>query len=111
MHFTNWSSYVSKVRDEVEAHLDPASGIDKSWRRNASLAWVKLAFEGAVESTAVTGESTKVDTVAKYLAVYGDAATAYNDLRPFVERLNAKEREVLLGRLHSASSDVRFRDD
>jgi N-terminal acetyltransferase B complex non-catalytic subunit len=106
------NSSESKVRTEIEAHLDPGSGIDKSWRRNASLAWVKVAFKDTSTFTiAMTTDKTsttslRCDTILKYLADYGDATTAYSDLRPYVEKLTIEERKQLLGFLNTTSTNV-----
>jgi N-terminal acetyltransferase B complex non-catalytic subunit len=118
----------------VEAHLDPASGVDKSWRRNASLAWVKLSFERISpfpnsDATSFSPESRsheisanfgRVSIVVKYLQQYGDASTAYNDLRPFVEQLDIQERKQLISTLdkiaicreeNKSKNDSQIRDD
>jgi N-terminal acetyltransferase B complex non-catalytic subunit len=102
--------HTEKVQTAVEAHLDPASGIDKSWKRNASLAGVKLLFESSTAfsssqaCSATNGQaSNKVAAVVRYLQEYGKASTAYNDLRPFVERLSPDERKQLLAILRSKS--------
>lgn len=89
------------MRTEIEAHLDPASGIDKSWRRNASLAQVKLLFESSI--TFSSSQADKVSVIIKYLRGYGKASTAYNDLRPFVERMSPDERKHLLEILNNNS--------
>ena len=92
---------------EVESHLDPDSGIDKSWRRNASLAWMKVCFEIATPFSGIPDIHGKdqvlnrIPIVFKYLQKYGDASTAYEDLRPFVERLDIEERAQLLNLLVS----------
>ncbi|TVY35515.1 N-terminal acetyltransferase B complex subunit [Lachnellula subtilissima] len=79
---------------EVEAHLDPACEIDKSWKRNASLALVKITF---VSSSPFQGQPhDRIPVIIKYLQKYGNASTAYNDLRPFVEQLNVEDRKQLL---------------
>jgi N-terminal acetyltransferase B complex non-catalytic subunit len=91
----------------VESHLDPDSGIDKSWRRNASLAWMKLCFETVTPFSIIPDIHGKdqvlnrIPIVFKYLQKYGDASTAYEDLRPFVERLDTEERAQLLNLLVS----------
>lgn len=86
----------SQVRAEIEAHLDPACKIDKSWKRNASLALVKLAFEGCGSSSTDDNLSYRVTVVTRYLQEYANASTAYNDLRPFVAQLSQDERKQLL---------------
>ncbi|TVY14865.1 N-terminal acetyltransferase B complex subunit arm1 [Lachnellula arida] len=79
---------------EVEAHLDPTCEIDKSWKRNASLALVKITF---VSSSPFQGQPhDRIPVIIKYLQKYGSASTAYNDLRPFVEQLNVEDRKQLL---------------
>ncbi|KAE8452103.1 hypothetical protein EG329_001570 [Mollisiaceae sp. DMI_Dod_QoI] len=79
--------YYDQIRSEVEWHLDPACKIDKSWKRNACLARVKLTFE--------CSKAFSQDHVTEY----GDANTAYNDLRQFVEALEPNERARLLSML------------
>lgn len=83
----------------MEAHLNPTSGIDKSWSRNALLAQVKLFFDSSTAFS--SSQQGKVTAIVKYLQRYGKASTAYNDLRPFVERLNSDERKSLLEILKS----------
>ncbi len=78
----------------MEAHLNPTSGIDKSWIRNASLAQVKLLFDSS--SAFSSSQQGRVSAIVKYLQGYGNASTAYNDLRLFVEQLNSNERKQLL---------------
>ena len=104
---------MDQVTAEVEAHLDPASGVDKSWLRNASLAWVKLGFENAsaFSDPDMTGPSTgrpskdviadfgKITISVKFLQQYGDATTAYNDLKPFIERLDSQQQNQFIARL------------
>jgi N-terminal acetyltransferase B complex non-catalytic subunit len=86
---------IGQVQAEIEAHLDPASGVDKSWKRNASLARVKLTFEGGTAFARSQSSPQNVDAVVNYLREYGKSSTAYNDLRPFVERLSPGERKQL----------------
>jgi N-terminal acetyltransferase B complex non-catalytic subunit len=47
------------------------------------------------------GFASKVAAIIEYLQGYGKASTAYNDLRPFVERLSPAERKQLLDNLKS----------
>lgn len=103
----------SNVEVEIAAQLDPTAGIDKSWRRNASLALVKLVFEdlGAFESLEADGAgsvSRKTVVFLKYLSDYGDASTAYSDLRPYAEKLNTEERKAILSHLEQDVPKVRF---
>ncbi|TVY80385.1 N-terminal acetyltransferase B complex subunit arm1 [Lachnellula suecica] len=86
--------YKDAVMAEVEAHLDPACEIDKSWKRNASLALVKISF--AVSSPFQGQPHDRIPVLVKYLQKYGNASTAYNDLRPYVEQLSSEDRKQLL---------------
>jgi N-terminal acetyltransferase B complex non-catalytic subunit len=84
--------------------LNPAAGIEKSWRRNASLAWVKLHFEiSKIQQVAQEDEEfySRVATVLKYLHEFGHASTAYNDLRQFIEQLTSEESTQLLAILET----------
>jgi N-terminal acetyltransferase B complex non-catalytic subunit len=95
----------------VEAHLDPSSGIDKSWKRNASLALVKLQFESATNSPRQGAEAesdSQIFPILQYLNEYGNASTAYNDIRQFAERLGPDERMKILERLDDAAVQVKF---
>lgn len=82
--------------------MDPSSGIDKSWRRNASLALVKFQFGSATElfDEQLKGqESGRIHAILKYLEEYGNASTAYNDIRQFAERLSKDEGTSILEKL------------
>ncbi|KUJ22389.1 uncharacterized protein LY89DRAFT_636366 [Mollisia scopiformis] len=96
----------NEIREEVEAHLDPACEIDKGWKRNASLAKVKLSFECSAsfsQNAPSIGPSDKLSSqpnvILDYLQEYGDASTAYNDIRQFVEVLKPDERSQLMSML------------
>lgn len=93
---------MEQVQAEIQAHLDPDSGVDKSWRRNASLAWLTLSFERPSPFESSTGEG-KVQSLLVYLGKYGQATTAYNDLRPFAERLEVNDRIQLVRLLTGCS--------
>ncbi|KAK2626510.1 hypothetical protein QTJ16_003685 [Diplocarpon rosae] len=96
----NDNKFASQVRTECQAHLDPACGIDKSWKRNASLAFVTIAFMASTPfSDSVQNNSDlsyKVTAILKYLQEYANASTAYNDVKHFVGLLSQDEREQLL---------------
>lgn len=87
----------------MEAHLHAGPVVDKTWRRNAALAWVKFTFEAKTlfSSLAIASPpkdsqlNSRVAAVVMYLQNFGAATTAYNDLRPFAERLNIDERTEL----------------
>lgn len=82
---------------EVEAHQDPKCEIDKSWKRNASLAWVKISFANT-NSFALGSDSSqdRLSIIVKYLKQYGTATTVFTDLKPFVQQLEPEERKRLL---------------
>jgi hypothetical protein len=110
---SNGAEIIAEVQAEIQAHLDPNSGVDKSWKRNASLAWLTLSFENG--SSFVEGEASgRIPFLLTYLEKYGEATTAYNDLRRFAERLGLEERvqlvRVLTGNTLFGDSD-RLRDE
>ncbi|KAF7937706.1 uncharacterized protein EAE97_007502 [Botrytis byssoidea] len=96
------SSALDTVSTEIASHQDPNSGIDKTWRRNASLAWLEFTFKSS--STPFATESSgsdvemypRVAAIVKYLQEFGDATTAFSDLRPYVELSQSEERKKLL---------------
>ncbi|KAG4031438.1 hypothetical protein MFRU_009g02110 [Monilinia fructicola] len=101
------SSTLDSVSTEVAAHLNPASGIDKTWKRNASLAWLEFTFKNSSTPFATDPSESdlekypRVTAIIKYLQGFGDATTAYSDLRPYVELLQTDERSKLLEILRS----------
>ncbi|CCU78903.1 cytoskeleton organisation protein/Dec1 [Blumeria hordei DH14] len=103
--------YFSKIRVEIEAHLNPELGIEKSWTRNASLSWVKLHFDIITPFSDGHDEnqfgtlSLKVVILIKYLYEYGIANIAYNDLGPYIEKLDHEERNQLLLSLNKSNED------
>jgi N-terminal acetyltransferase B complex non-catalytic subunit len=56
---------------------------------------VKLIFEVSTAFASSQSFPDKVGAVVNYLQEYGKASTAYNDLRPLVERLRPVERTQL----------------
>ncbi|KAB8302834.1 hypothetical protein EYC80_006174 [Monilinia laxa] len=100
-------STLDSVSNEIAAHLNPASGIDKTWRRNASLAWLEFTFKNSSTpfATETSGSDLekhpRVAAIIKYLQDFGDATTAYSDLRLYVELLQTDERSRLLEVLRS----------
>lgn len=98
---------LDSVSTEVAAHLNPASGIDKTWKRNASLAWLEFTFKNSSTPFATDPSESdlekypRVTAIIKYLQGFGDATTAYSDLRPYVELLQTDERSKLLEILRS----------
>src|SRR6266498_4484957 len=68
---------------------------------------MKFCFETATPFSVIPDIHEKgqvlnrIPIVFKFLQKYGDASTAYEDLRPFVERLDTEERAQLLNLLVS----------
>jgi hypothetical protein len=87
--------------------LRPDSGIDKSWRRNAALAWLTFNFDERESPFSLSTDPSpscyhpfrQFALILEYLEQYGDASTAFNDVRPFAERLVPDERRQLLNKL------------
>ncbi|KAH8602738.1 N-acetyltransferase B complex non catalytic subunit-domain-containing protein [Bisporella sp. PMI_857] len=106
------------VNSEIKAHLEPLSGVGKSWRRNASLAKLKFSFESAVpflrnpneqssDSVLVEGSGV-LSPILEYLLHYGDATTAYIDLQPSVEKLNREQHKSLLEKITISRNDIKL---
>ncbi|POS84809.1 hypothetical protein EPUL_001729 [Erysiphe pulchra] len=111
------NNYMKKIRAELEAHLDPDSGIEKTWRRNASLAYVKFHFQSCIpfsnDPEKIKFNSFSIETIAliKYLYEYGDTYTIYGDLRPFLEILRPSERSKIFSILTSSVGTVNLTCD
>lgn len=84
--------YKKDVEAEVEAHLDPSSGVDKSWRRNAELA--RVMFRSIGDS--FSDSDTPGNHVVKYLQKNGDTSRAFAELRPIVQDMDGNDSRVLL---------------
>jgi len=107
------------VHAELKAHIDSSSGIDKSWRRNASLAKLKFNSESVSPFSEVPGsENTNGESdvtkgvladILEYLQLYGDATTAYSDVRPVVEGLNRQQRAQLLAKITESRQIIKVR--
>lgn len=116
----NQKDSIYKVFAELEAHLDPASGIDKPWRRNAALIWLDLMFDeiNRVSESELSNHSSlssvypgKLAAIVQYLQKYGSTSVAYEDVRPFVEKLNPEERFNLLETLLRNTMDTPYKAD
>lgn len=105
------------MRAELEAHLAPDSGIEKSYRRNASLAYVKFHFDSSVpfskkaQNTLKESLSAELTSLLKYLLDYGGMSTAYADIRPFVEALEPTERIKFSNILYGKVNDMELDND
>ncbi|TQS36684.1 hypothetical protein Golomagni_02856 [Golovinomyces magnicellulatus] len=105
-------SFYKRARAEIIAHLNPGLGIDKSWKRNASLAYVKFHFECSIPFSNDTENSFRgsisIKTIAflKYLYEYGHTSMAFIDLRPYFESLTTTESSNLCNILAQNSNFV-----
>lgn len=103
--------YTDKVASEIEAHLDPKSGVDKPWRRNAAIVWLDFAFESAprISENQPPNEAIvsfwRAMVIMEYLQKYGNTSVAYTDVRPHAEKLNMEERSEFLEVLLSNKLD------
>lgn len=99
---------MERVAQELEAHLNENSGIDKTYRRNAALAMLEFAFTIKLES--IQNEEIKdclglkspnkfpacVVPLGLHLYRYGHTASAFDDIKNFVERLSLEEQKAFL---------------
>jgi N-terminal acetyltransferase B complex non-catalytic subunit len=88
--------YQDQVDAEIKAHLDPKSRIDKSWRRNASLASLKFSLAPDSAFLSSGAHDSKTGLVLQYLQQYGDTNVAYTDLRTVIPLLASQDLDSLL---------------
>ncbi|KAG0650585.1 N-terminal acetyltransferase B complex subunit arm1 [Hyphodiscus hymeniophilus] len=100
----NKSIYQGEVDAEIKAHLDPKTGIDKSWRRNASLASLKFAL-APVSAFPSNEPESKANLIVDYLQRYGDTNVAYTDLRTVIPFLTSQDLDWLLTTLIENSNE------
>lgn len=90
-----------KVRDQIKAHLDPAAGLNKTYKRNAMLANLKFAFElqkdGKGRSMLVRS-NTPLDNIQpknaaliSYLSEYGHMPAIFGDVKGYLEKCTYSE--------------------
>ncbi|RKF51363.1 N-terminal acetyltransferase B complex subunit arm1 [Golovinomyces cichoracearum] len=109
---SNEHNYCNRARAEIIAHLNPDLEIDKSWKRNASLAYIKFQFESSVsfsddsENSLCGSFSIKTIALLKYLYEYGHTSMAFNDLRPYFESLTTTEATKLCNILAQKSNFI-----
>ncbi|RKF76353.1 N-terminal acetyltransferase B complex subunit arm1 [Golovinomyces cichoracearum] len=109
---SNEQNYCNRARSEIIAHLNPDLGFDKSWKRNASLAYVKFQFENSVsfsddsENSLCGSFSIKTIALLKYLYEYGHTSMAFIDLRPYFESLTTTEGTKLCNILAQKSKFI-----
>jgi N-terminal acetyltransferase B complex non-catalytic subunit len=97
-------TYRDEVEAEIKAHLDPKSGIDKSWRRNASLASLKFALTPTSSFSSFDTPDYKTDLIVQYLQQYGNTNVAYTDLRTVISSLDSQDLDRLLSILLQSKS-------
>jgi hypothetical protein len=92
----------------LEAHLDDNSGLDKTYRRNASIATIAFRFATSPEflpQTSIVHEGYSISDaslrkVPRVLAIwlhlyrYGHTTSAFDDVKDFLEKLNFGEVKV-----------------
>ncbi|KFY04476.1 hypothetical protein O988_00742, partial [Pseudogymnoascus sp. VKM F-3808] len=95
------------VRDQLKAHLAPTSGLNKTYKRNASLANLFFVFrlqKDGEERTFVlpTGGRISVDpkvgALMTHLSQYGHTASAFGDVKEYVEMLSYEDVNELFGK-------------
>lgn len=89
-----------KLSSELEAHLDPSSGIDKPWRRNAALIWLDFivwSFDSDWDESLQSGlVCPTINAILKHLEAYGNTNVAYGDILPYVTDLDSDQQTQLL---------------
>ncbi|RFU26712.1 hypothetical protein B7463_g9620, partial [Scytalidium lignicola] len=120
------NKYREKIPAEVEAHLAKDSGVDKTYRRNASLALLHYKFElhkniqsstqapldVSVQSLSITAASDSspealLNAITKYMKENSDAPSMFNDIRPYAERFSENELQDLVNILLPPDSPFR----
>ncbi|KFY55521.1 hypothetical protein V496_06983 [Pseudogymnoascus sp. VKM F-4515 (FW-2607)] len=86
-----------KVRDQIKAHLSPTSGLNKTYKRNASLANLYFCFHlqrDGKDRTFVIPTGTRYSEInpkqaalMMHLSQYGHTASAFGDVKRYVETL------------------------
>jgi hypothetical protein len=95
-----------KVRDQISAHVASISGVNKTYRRNASLATMKFAFDleknGKVRDfgyppIGYTRHITpQAASILEYLFKYGHTASAFGDVKEYIEKLAKRDQQQLI---------------
>ncbi|KAH8815250.1 N-acetyltransferase B complex non catalytic subunit-domain-containing protein [Xylogone sp. PMI_703] len=112
-----------KIPLEVEAHLAKDSGVDKTYRRNASLALLHYKFElhrdtqsapvdVLIQSLSISGaddsaRESLLTSIMQYIKENNDGPAMFNDVRPYVERFPDSELQDLVKTLLPCESNFR----
>lgn len=104
----NLSRSHDKVRDQIKAHLAPTSGLNKTYKRNASLANLYFTFDlqkDGEDRTFVIPSGTRFPRIdprqaalMTHLSQYGHTASAFGDVKRYVETLSQGEIAELFGK-------------
>ncbi|KFY06783.1 hypothetical protein V492_07759 [Pseudogymnoascus sp. VKM F-4246] len=96
-----------KVRDQIKAHLAPTSGLNKTYKRNASLANLFFCFhlqKDGEDRTFVIPSGKRFDGITPrraalmtHLSQYGHTASAFGDVKRYVEMLPQDDISALFG--------------
>lgn len=97
-----------KVRDQIKAHLAPTSGLNKTYKRNASLANLffcfKLQKDGEDRTFVLPSGSRfpevdpKLAALMTHLSQYGHTASAFGDVKRYIETFSYTEIEQLFNK-------------
>lgn len=108
MTYTNLGRSHDKVRDQVKAHLAPTSGLNKTYKRNASLANLFFCFnlqkDGEDRTFVIPdgsrfpGISPRIAAIMMHLSQYGHTASAFGDVKRYVETFSQGEIAEMLGK-------------
>ncbi|ELR02124.1 hypothetical protein VC83_06962 [Pseudogymnoascus destructans] len=97
-----------KVRDQVKSHLAPTSGLNKTYKRNASLANLSFCFELQKDGknrtfvipsgSRFSGIDPRQAALMTHLSQYGHTASAFGDVKRYVETFSQGEIAELFGK-------------
>lgn len=89
----------------MEAHIDQMSGLDKTYRRNAVLAFLEFRFNVStilpftgpfrfVHGNPTVGEALdgRAFALCRYLYQYGHNTSAFDDIKAYVEMLDVRDQ-------------------
>jgi hypothetical protein len=89
----------------LEAHIDQMSGLDKTYRRNAVLAFLEFRFSVStmepftgpfrfVHGNPTVGEALdgRAFALCRYLYQYGNNASAFDDIKAYVVMLDVRDQ-------------------
>jgi N-terminal acetyltransferase B complex non-catalytic subunit len=97
------------AHQEIEAHIDRMSGLDKTYRRNAVLAFLEFRFftsqinplpgpfRFAHGQPLVDGDlDGRVFALCRYLYKYGHSCSAFDDIKIYIVKLDVKDRHTFI---------------